>query len=391
VNGKYLLSALPFLLISIPCCFAQDNPNSISVTAMQGITIFTPDSYQPQGYFYGAEIAYRLNMANNNAAWVKDLNIKDIAFTAAWFNLHAVSINEPPEIKGALGNVFGGLTILDMSLFETGRITFYFSPGMGFIYSTQTYYTNNNPIVGSHINLAVQAGFKMETPLSSTTKLAIGANFFHYSNSGFRLPNEGVNNINATVGIARNIDVNGPDRKKETFRIDDRQSFEFGIGAGRRGFVNQGNYINPQTGKTIPLPDSAAQRNATSNLYMLGLYAGYSYRFNSLFSLKAGTDMVYYTHTFSWNNFYRTYQETGSSFDNQAWGLSLGTDVWMGRMALMFNYGYYLHFNTITPDHFYWTIGGKYYLNNWMALNVKMYIHGFDAHYANFGLVFNVD
>lgn len=377
-------------LFGLQISYAQNNQNSFSITPLQGFTIFAPDNYQLKGNFYGLELAYQLNMSNNNVDWVRILHVKDIAFTASYFNLQSVSTAGGPGLPGFLENNFGLLTILDMSFFKTGKTTFIFSPGIGFAYSTQTYYTNNNPIVGSHINLAIQAGFKIETPISSTTKITAGLDFFHYSNSAYKLPNDGVNNINASLGIVKDINLTGPSRQKATFGIDDKQSFEFGIGIGRRGFIQTGQYINNQTGKPVTLTDSAAQRNATPNLYNAGFYAGYSYRLDNLLSLKIGTDAVYYFKPFSWDSFYRTFQETGTSFDKYSLGISLGTDVWMGRMALSGNYGYYLHYNSIYPVHYYWTLGGKYYLTNWMGLNAKIYLHGFEAQYANFGLVFNV-
>jgi hypothetical protein len=308
-------------LFSLQICHAQNNQNSFAITPIQGFTIFAPYNYQLKGNFYGLELAYQLNMNNNNVDWVRILKVKDIAFAASYFNLQSVSTSGGPGFPGFLGNNFGLLTMLDMTLFKTGKTTFIFSPGIGFAYATQTYYTNNNPIVGSHINLAIQAGFKIETPISATTKITAGLDFFHYSNSAYRLPNDGVNNINASLGIVNDINLTGPSRQKATFGIDDNQSFEFGIGIGRRGFIQAGQYINNQTGKLVTLTDSATQKSATSNLYNAGFYAGYNYRLNKLLSLKIGTNAVYYFKPFSWDNFYKTYQETGSSFDKYSLGI----------------------------------------------------------------------
>jgi len=378
-----------FLLLILQYCFAQNNQNSISIKAIQGVTIFTPIE-QLKGNFYGSEIAYRLNMSNNDVNWIKTLHVRDVAITAAWLNTQGVSPAQSPKSEGLIGSTYAALTIVDFGVFNVGKTAFIFSPGIGLAYTTQTYYTNNNPLIGSHINLAVQAGLKIETPISLSQAITLGMDFFHYSNSAFKLPNDGINNISASLGIIQSLHLSGPDSKEKTFGIDDRKSFEVSIGLGRRGFIQAGKYINPQTGKSILLPDSAAQKNATSDLYLLGMYAGYAYRLNSLFSIKLGTDAIYYFKPFSYSNFYRTYQESGTSSDHLALGLSAGTDLWLGRMALMFNYGYYLHYNTIEPIHFYWVMGGKYYLTDWMALNAKIYIHGFEAHYTNFGLVFNL-
>ena len=390
MNEKLVYSLFICLLFFIPTVYAQNGQNSIAVTPMLGLTISSPDDNALKGSFYGAEFAYQLNMKNNNNPWVHLLHVKDISFILTYFNLQNISLTLTPNSHGLLGSNLGALTSLDMSFFHIGKADFLFSPGIGFIYATQTYYTDYNPIVGSHINLAIQAGVKMETPISSSTKLQGGLNFFHYSNSAFKLPNDGVNAYNLSIGIVQNINSDKPVQQKAAFDIDKKQSFELSIGIGRRGFIQTGQYVNAQTGKPIILTDSASQKAANSNLYQAGLYAGYNYRINQLFSLKAGTDAVYYLVPFSYQKFYHTFQESGTSFDRLSLGFSTGIDVWLGRMAFMASYGYYLHYVTINPTHTYWTIGGKYFLNSWLALNAKIYIHGLEAHYANFGVVFQL-
>ncbi|HTD41162.1 MAG TPA: acyloxyacyl hydrolase [Mucilaginibacter sp.] len=388
MNWRSVLVAL-LLFVSITC-FAQNGQNSIAITPVLGLNINSPDNNQLKGSYYGAEFTWQLNMANNNTAWVHLLHVQDIGFTFSYFNLQNISLNAKSSSRGFLGSNFGVISCIDMAFLKAGKVTFLFSPGFGFLYATQTYYTTYNPIVGSHINLAVQAGLKAETLISKSTKIQAGLFFFHYSNTASKLPNDGINSLNASLGIVEDINSSGPVRQKATFRINNKHSFEFSLGVGQRGLVQAGQYINPQTGKPIILTDTAKQKSAASNLYLLGLYAGYNYRLSGLLSLKAGTDMVYYFKPFSYNNFYGTYQETGSSFDKLSIGLSLGTDVWLGRLAFTANYGYYLHYANPDSIHGYWIMGGKYYLNNWMALNAKIYIHQFEAHYANFGLSFNV-
>lgn len=390
MNGNLVLSSLLFLFLSLQSGFAQNNQNSFAITPIQGLSIFSPDNNQLKGNFYGAELAYQLNMSNNKEDWVHLLRVKDIAIVFSYLNLNNVSIIAKPGSQGFLGNNYGIVTCLDISVFKTGKTEFIFSPGMGFVYASQTFYTTYNPVIGSHINLAVQAGLKLQTSVSASTKIQAGINYFHYSNSAFRLPNDGINSYNLAIGIVRDINDPGPSRQKETFSVDKKHSFEFGVGIGRRGFIQTGEYINTQTGKPINLTDSAAQKTAASNLYLAGFYAGYNYRLNQLLSLKIGTDIIYYFKPFSWGNFYRTFQELGTSYDKLSLGLSLGTDIWLGRIALTANYGYYLHYNALNPVNFYWTLGAKYYIRPWMALDAKIFIHRFEAHYANFGLLFTV-
>ena len=357
-----------------------------------GLTISSPVNEQLKGNFFGTELAYQLNMADNNTGWVRALHVKDVGIVFSYFDLQNLSRASTPNTNGLLGSNFGLLACVDMSFYHIGKTDFLFAPAIGFTYATQTYYTNDNPIVGSHINLAVQAGIKTQTPISPSARLQLFLNFFHYSNSAFKLPNDGVDSYNVSLGIVQDINPRGPVRQKATFGMDKKQSFEFSIGIGRRGVIQPVEpLINTQTGKPVPPTDTTAQKKAVSDLYQAGLYAGYNYRLSQVFSLKAGTDIVYYLKPFSYNTFYQTYQETGTSFDKFSVGLSIGTDVWLGRLAFVANYGYYLHFVSTEPTHTYWTIGGKYYLNSFMAVDAKIYIHTLEAHYANFGLTFNVE
>ena len=388
MNWKVILSALILFVTRIG--YAQNGQNSIAFIPVLGLSTTSPDDDVLKGKLYGIELAYQLNMANNNTAWVHLLHVQDVGVSFIYFNLQNFSLASTPGTRGFLGTDIGLVNSIDISFLKAGNINFLFSPGFGFLYTTQTYYTTYNPIVGSHINLAVQAGLKIETPVNTSTRIQAGISYFHYSNSAFKLPNDGINNINASIGLIQDINSNGPVRQKATFGINNQHSFEFGIGIGRRGLIQSGKYTDPKTGKPIILTDSAAQKMAVSNLYQAGFYAGYNYRLSQVLSLKAGTDMVYYFKPFSYNSFYRTYEETGTSFNRLNVGLSLGTDIWLGRLAFNANYGYYLHYANIDSIHGYWIMGGKYYLNPWMALNAKIYIHQFEAHYANFGIVVNV-
>ena len=391
MNGKVILILLFIpLAVIMQDSYGQEGKNSIAFTPILGLDINSPDNNKLKGSYYGAELAYQLSMANNKAEWVRLLHVEDIAIIFSYFNLQNIALAAKPGSQGFLGSNFGIIGGLDISLLKRGKVNFLFSPGAGLLYATQTYYTVYNPIVGSHINLAVQAGVKAQMPISSSTKIQAGLCYFHYSNTALKLPNDGINSINATFSIVQNINSNGPVNKKMPFVINNKHFFEFGIGIGRRGYIQTGQYTNHQTGEPINLTDTAAQKAAVSDLYQIGVYAGYNYHLSRLLSLKLGTDVVYYFIPFSYNNFYRTYQELGTSNDKLSLGLSVGTDLWLGRLAFAVNYGYLLHYSTINPVHTYWTIGGKYYLSSWMAINAKIHIHSFEAHYANFGLSFNV-
>lgn len=392
---KLFIRYVPAFAVLFFCCFinasAQDHQNNFAITPIEGIKIFAPENDPLTGSFYGLDAAYRLNMSNNEDRWIKKLHVKDIAITARYLDLQNIYFSSNPATKGFLGSTYSAFTILDIALWQKGSTMLLFSPGVGLTYDTKTYYNDvYNSLVGSHLNLGINAGLKLETPISPATRIALGFNAFHYSNSGSKLPNYGITGLDASLGISTDLSHPGPERETAHFSTGDENSWEFAIGFGRRGVVQTNSYVKqvpPGVAKPI---DSAAQRNAASHLYQMAFYGGYNYRLNALVSLKAGADLFYYFRPFNPNDFAATYQASGSSYDHFAVGTSLGADLWLGRLVFSGNYGYYLHYSSITPQHTYWDLGGKYYLNKWVALNAKIYLHGTEAQYANFGVVFNV-
>ena len=361
--------------------------NSISVTGFYGLKIFSAEKNYMAGNYWGTEVAYNLNLKNNLSDWVKMLNAKNLSFAFSYFNLDNVYLTQKAGTKGFLGDDYSLFSRLELSIIQFDKVDFLLTPGFGLTYATKTYRTNYNPLIGSHINLGAQIGLKLETPVSASTKIQLGLNFFHYSNAAFKLPNDGVNTINSSIGIISDIGYKETPHKTLAFNIDNKSAFEFGLGLGHRGLLQ----IVQQ--KLSPA-DSIKQEYAVSHLNNAGFYAGYNYRLNSLLSIKAATDVVYYFVTYNAVNYLSkisTSQELGTSYDKFSVGTSLGGDIWLGRFVFEADYGYYLHLKYgQTPIYTYWNFGAKYYLTNWLALEAKEYLHGTEAHYANFGLLFHV-
>jgi len=396
MNKKYTQIICILLLVIATKIQAQDK-NSIEISPYIGLQMFSAEQNTLKGNFEGGEIVYHLNMANNPADWVRILHVNDIGLAASFREMRNVYLAKQPGSTGILGDAFGLTTRLDITLAKMGRSELRFIPGFGFAYATQSYYTNNNPLVGSHINFTAQAGIKFLTTVSSSTRLVTGLDIYHYSNAAVKLPNDGVNALNFSVGIDHDLNARGPGQsaRMETFKNYKRNSFEFGMNIGRRGLVQTGGGLSGS--ETIDY-----QKNAESKLYKSGFYAGYSYRLNPVLGLRLGTDAVYYYKTLDTlqnvQHFYATYQELASSYDKWRVGVSVGADIWMGRVAFDINYGQYLHFHSYdgtygyqpNPPNWYWTFGGKYFFNKWLGVEVKQYLHRTEADYAGFGFTFRI-
>ncbi len=377
---------------------AQDNKNSIEVSPFTALKAFSAEGNTLGGPLYGLEGVYHINMANNQADWVRGLNINDVSIALSYRDFSHVYLTKKPGSQGVLGNYYGAVSRISIVLLNVGKTKFMATPGFGFGYAGETYYTNDNTLVGSHINFTAQIGFKFLTPLSASTQLVGGIDLYHYSNAAFKNPNDGINSINASVGIAHDINVEAPPTAKKQFKHYGKNSFELGVGLGRRGLVQTGGGLDPVG---YPL-NVAYQKTASSDLYQSGLYLGYNYRLNHVLALKAGFDAVYYYKTLDTipevHHFYATYQELGSSYDRLRVGASLGFETWLGKFSMPINIGHYIHYHYFVPTYqtgysppdFYWSFGVRYYCTPWLALEAKQYLHRTQADYANFGLVFRV-
>ncbi|MGN6641223.1 MAG: acyloxyacyl hydrolase, partial [Mucilaginibacter sp.] len=207
---------------------AQSNNDQLEFTAIHALSVFTPDNYTLKGNVWGGELGYHFNMTNDSAAFVRMLNLRSIDVIASYRSFGSVIIDNDVATKGTLGDVYSVMGRLEIPLIQAGPIKLLFTPGFGFAYSTINYFDNYNPLVGSHINLAAQAGLKLFGAITQSTGLQAGIDLFHYSNVAVRVPNFGINSLNVSLGLVQNINQPGPSTPEHPFVFSSKNYFEFG-------------------------------------------------------------------------------------------------------------------------------------------------------------------
>lgn len=368
--NKFLSVVIGFMLFNFSAK-AQDTGNSIEISGTSGIKIFSPEKNYLTGPLFGGELAYHLDMANNKSDYIRILNIKSIDAVFSYRNMSRVILNHDQATKGIIGDTYAVLGRLEIGLLKINRTELLFTPAFGFLYATETHLTNSqNVIIGSHINLATQAGLKIFTPITHTTGIQAGVEVFHYSNGATKLPNNGINAFAYTLGLVQKINQSGPVNDREQ-QPENKHFFEIGANVGSRGAISD-----------------------NKGLYKTGFYMGYNYKFSPVLSIKLGTDAVYYNTVYNKTNtvqsFLNTFQSYGTSYDRWRVGIAVGPDLWLGKLALMTGYGYYLHYNSYYPTKTYWTAGFKYFITPYLALQAKGYVHNTEADYVGYGLLFRV-
>lgn len=360
----FLSFLLPVLLIAGFAQAQEEHSNSIEFSPQVSVGVFTAN-HKLIGTAYGGELLYHISTTGNPTRWMRSMHLKSIDVLFNYKNMRDVKLAEDPK-EGVFGDSYAVLGGLNISLLKLNKTELLFSPAFGMGYAARTFFTNGNPLIGSHINFTSRAGLKIATSVSASTQLTAGIDILHYSNAAFRVPNNGMNSANVSLGIVQAI---GKSTNIDSARINNFQhkthSFDIGINMGHRGVYQ-----------------------SKEGYFRTGLYAGYNYRLNSIIALSSGIDAVYYHSVFNPADFDRTYQSFATSYEHWRVGAAIGPDLWMGRLALMMKYGYYLHYNSYRDNHTYWTAGMKYNVLDWAAVQAKIYIHKTEADFVGFGFIF---
>lgn len=338
----------------------SQEPNSLTIRLQKDIAYF-PSHYQLSGNVWGGELIYHISSQHKD--WAKKLSIKSVDVIFDYKNFQDVTLKGQEDQFGDSFSLHSGLSFL---LLKNKIIEIGLNPSLGLGYTSKTFYTNGNEILGSKINLYSRANLTIETPISENTNLGLSIGVLHYSNGALRVPNDGINIGTAGLSIRRKLNTEKGDLKSEIKNIK-RHNFELAVNVGKRGVFE-----------------------SKKGLYKTGLYAGYSFRPISIIGIGLGSDAVYYHTIYDPKRNAETYQSNATSLDRWRIGIAAGPDIWMDNFAIMLKYGYYLHFNSLTNMETYWTAGVKYHLSDWLGLHAKGYIHKTEVDYIGAGLNFNL-
>lgn len=353
------------LFLALSCdVFSQDADKSIEFNSEISLRFF-PSSGELSGKVYGGEVIYH---KAPSSFFHKKLNIVSQDWVLRFNTLKSLKINENIN---QFGDSYALLYGLNFSILKSKHLNLNFSPAFGLGYTTKTIYTNENRIIGSHVNIYARVVLKTEVPITPSVKLLTGVNFLHLSNAATRVPNMGLNQSSISFGIAKGMNSNSINLKHDDNSISDslwhKHELEFGLNIGRRGAYR-----------------------SSKGLYRNGLYLGYNYRFNYFLTFGLGLDAVYYHKVYNPDDNMATYQSLASSFNKWRLGTALGPSIKIGKFEVGPKYGYYLYFNSLKPIKTYWTANSDYHLNKKLALQTKLYVHKAEADFIGFGFVYNL-
>jgi hypothetical protein len=269
------------------------------------------------------------------------------------------------------GKVFGLLPFVEFKLTESRNqeLNVRLSSGLGYVTRKWNLEENLlNKATGSHLNAAMRVHFMYHKKVTENIELTGLLGMTHFSNGNFRMPNLGVNSVEAGIGL--NFNPKGkpstsypfaPDSSARTNRTEIQISGATkvtGLVYGKRIYVGQ-----------------------------VGLRQHFRCRQKSRFS--AGFDVFY-----DRGHFYRDNPDNAQGKprikETTELGILLGHSLLMGNLQLITELGTYLYAPEWNKGLFYQRIGFKYEINQNWALRSILKTHFARADYFEWGISYTL-
>jgi hypothetical protein len=272
-----------------------------------------------------------------------------------------------------LGSAYALFPFMNFPLYRHRDLSFNFRFGIGLGYLTKKFdrLTNyKNLAIGSHFNAAVSLMFELRYKLSGRFTLSGGINFQHFSNGSLKLPNYGLNIPLVNLGIAYRLvreNKNLVDHiypPIEPFEAIIRHDIEFNIG-GAIGFKNM-------------------QAVYGQNYKVFHIYENTFFPVSRKSQVGFGFDLSYD------QSQVKILELAGDTVTNKLTVLRPGTNaayqLMMGKLAFVFNLGYYLGGKEKSLGPFYEKLSVQYNFAKNLFASVMLKVHFGRADYIGWGV-----
>lgn len=280
-------------------------------------------------------------------AWQQRYNYPDYGISFSYQDLK----NE------ALGNNYGLYGHFNFYFFNRNLM---FRIGQGIAYNTNPYdkLTNfKNIAFGSHFmsSTYVMLNYKKER-IFNRIGLQAGLSLLHYSNANLKAPNTSVNSITLNLGLTYKLDDHSPeyidDLTDERFTQPIKYNIVIRSGVNESDIVGSGQFP----------------------FYVLSAYA--DKRLNHKSAVQLGTDFFFSNflkELILYNSVAFPALDIDSETDYKRIGIFAGHELFINRISIVTQLGYYIYYPFDFEGRTYQRIGLKYYLNDkWFgALTLK--------------------
>jgi len=251
-----------------------------------------------------------------------------------------------------------------------------FRAGQGITYTTNPYdrTTNNrNVAFGSQIlsSTYLMLNYKKECLFKSSFGIQAGLMLTHYSNGNIKAPNTSVNTISVNIGVTYNIDK----ILKEDYRLPVKDTINYKAPIGYnivfRGGINQGDVIGT---KQYPF-------------YVASFYA--DKRIGQLSAVQLGADVFFSNflkEEIAYNAIAYPENKIDPDTDYRRVSVFLGHELFINKMSLITQLGYYVYYPYEFETRYYERIGLKRYFGKQFFGSITLKAHAAAAEALEFGI-----
>ncbi|MCB4798617.1 acyloxyacyl hydrolase [Neotamlana laminarinivorans] len=361
---KFLLSALLcFCFISV---LAQNKTHSsyVDVNYFKGnIALHNNDIlHLIQGHPEGYLISWN-KKTYGFEAWEQRYNYPDYGVTYSYQSM------KNPDVLGTLASLYAHYNFYFFNRHLMFRV------GQGLAYADKAYDkgTNyKNTAYGSHILSSTFAmlNYKKER-IFNRFGIQAGLTLLHYSNANVKAPNASTNTIALNLGVTYNLDNVEPEYQYTLEETDKKYTEPIKYNIAFRFGINESDVVG-------------------MGQFPFYIFSGYAdKRINRKSAIQLGTD-VFFSKFLEELIYYQSvsFPEANVSGDEdyKRVGVFAGHELFINKMSLLTQLGYYVYYPYDFEGRMYMRIGLKRYFGNKVFGAVTLKSHGAKAEAVEFGV-----
>lgn len=296
---------------------------------------------------------------------------------------YGIGIQFSDEIKNrgdtTLGNPFSVFLFNNLPIARLGRFTLNTNLSAGLAYIGLIHDPENNPfndIVGSHINLYLDANLNLSVELSKRIDLSFGYGMTHYSNGRIHMPQKGLNNWGWQAGLTSLFGGPGDPFKRAEFVYTEPPEFN--------------PFEEVQLMMAVGVSNWLSRDGQESVYYFTSTFtADYAYRYTVRSAVTLGLDVMYDGSLENAIKF--THPDDVSTFQKMYLGGHLGYQYTIDKLTLLINMGTYFKHFSYDRKYYFARVGGRIHLTDHLAVHICVKSrNGIRSDWIEWGLAYSI-
>jgi hypothetical protein len=334
-----------------------------------------------QGPVNGAELEIAVQL-NGNDDWHVVYH-----YPVTGLGLHYNNLGNNEVLGYAAG--FYGFVDVPVRRWDQSEIIYKLSSGL--TYNSKRFLVDANPTniaISTRVNYLFNTGFHFRHWMTDEYAIDVGVELTHYSNGAIRKPNKGLNQLNVNAGLSYYL-TGSYDSYRDVKRpiVWDPLHEIYLMGALGKTNIYKGGY-----------DDADPRSNAgTGQTYFTG---GVSVGWNHQYAPKRKVGLSldgFYNDAFNWSYWDGAFYDKELTFMQKTrTGIALNHEFFMKRLSIFTGVGIYVMrspeiLEGKAKEWMYERLGFRYYILQYVFLNVSVKAYGFKAETVEFGMGFSLN